>query len=118
MNLKVGSITAKLVLGYDRIDKKLIINEKEAKVIRFIFHTQNKTKNYRETAEICNKKGFRSKRGNLFNASTIKTIVQNQIYCGFNNFHVNPRRGIKTVKKGTHEKIISKKLYDIINQKN
>lgn len=104
-----GRITAKAVLGYDIINKKLIINEKEANIVKFIFETYNKTKNYYKTAKICNEKGFKGKKGNTFHASSIKTIIQNQIYCGFNNFH--DTKG----KKGTHKQIISKALYNKVN---
>lgn len=107
--MKIGRVTAKAVLGYDIINKKLVINEKEANVVKFIFETYNKTKNYYQTAKICNDKGFKGKKGNIFHASSIKTIIQNQIYCGFNNFHDTEG------KKGTHKQIISKALYNKVN---
>lgn len=81
--MKVGRVTAKAVLGYDIINKKLVINEKESQIVKFIFETYNKTKNYYQTAKICNEKGFTGKKGNMFHASSIKTIVQNQIYIRF-----------------------------------
>lgn len=104
-----GKTTAKTVLGYDLIDKKLILNNKEANIVKFIFETYNKTHNYYQTAKICNQKGFKGKKGQQFHASSIKTIVQNKIYCGFNNFH-----GEK-IKKGKHQAIITKTLFDKIN---
>lgn len=107
--MKVGRITAKAVLGYDIIDKKLIINEKESQIVKFIFETYNKTKNYYQTAKICNEKGYTGKKGNQFHASSIKTIIQNQIYCGFNNFHDTE------TKKGIHKQIVSKALYNKVN---
>lgn len=107
--MKNGRVTAKAVLGYDIINKKLIINEKERQIVKFIFKTYNKTRNYYQTAKICNNKGFKGKKGNQFHASSIKTIIQNQIYCGFNNFHDTAG------KKGNHKQIISKALYDRVN---
>lgn len=104
-----GKITAKKVLGYDIKNKQLIINKKEANIVKFIFETYNKTKNYYQTAKICNLKGFKGKKGQEFHASSIKTIIQNQIYCGFNNFHN------KEIKKGNHEAIITKTLYNKAN---
>lgn len=104
-----GRVTAKAVLGYDIINKKLVINEKESQIVKFIFETYNKTKNYYQTAKICNNKGYKGKKGNEFHASSIKTIIQNQIYCGFNNFHDTEG------KKGTHKQIISKALYNKVN---
>lgn len=104
-----GRITAKAVLGYDIVNKKLVINEKESQIVRFIFETYNKTRNYYQTAKICNDKDYKGKKGNPFHASSIKTIIQNQIYCGFNNFHDTE------TKKGTHKQIISKALYNKVN---
>ena len=104
-----GKITAKKVLGYDIVNKQLVINLKEAKIVKFIFETYNKTHNYYQTAKICNMKGFTGKKGQQFHASSIKTIIQNQIYCGFNNFHN------QETKKGNHEAIITKYLYNKAN---
>lgn len=75
-----GRVTAKSVLGYDIINKKLVLNEKEANIVRFIFETYNKNRNYYQTAKICNKKGFRGKRGQKFCASSVITILKNQTY--------------------------------------
>lgn len=104
-----GRVTAKAVLGYDIVDKQLVLNERESPIVKFIFETYNKTHNYYKTAQICNKKGFRGKKGNEFHASSIKTIIQNQIYCGFNNFH-NEKS-----KKGKHKAIITENLYKKVN---
>ena len=104
-----GKVTAKKVLGYDIVNKQLVINLKEAKIVKFIFETYNKTHNYYQTAKICNSKGFKGKKGQQFHASSIKTIVQNQIYCGFNNFHN------EEIKKGNHEAIITRYLYNKVN---
>lgn len=104
-----GKVTAKKVLGYDLINKKLVVNNKEANIVKFIFETYNKTHNYYQTAKMCNDKGFKGKKGQEFHASSIKTIIQNQIYCGFNNFHN------EETKKGNHEAIITRYLYNKVN---
>lgn len=104
-----GKITAKKVLGYDLINKQLVVNNKEANVVKFIFETYNKTHNYYQTAKICNMKGYKGKKGQQFHASSIKTIIHNQIYCGYNNFHN------EETKKGKHQAIITKSLYNKAN---
>lgn len=104
-----GKITAKKVLGYDIKNKQLVVNKKEANIIKFIFETYNKTHNYYQTAKICNLKGFKGKKGQVFHASSIKIIIQNQIYLGFNNFHGEEQ------KKGTHQAIITKNLFNKVN---
>lgn len=104
-----GRKTAKVVLGYDIKNKQLIINKKESNIVKFIFETYNKTHNYYQTAKMCNDKGFKGKKGQKFHASSIKTIIKNQIYCGFNNFHN------EEIKKGNHEAIITRYLYNKVN---
>ena len=104
-----GKVTAKKVLGYDLINKQLVINKKEANIVKFVFETYSKTHNYYKTAQICNLKGFKGKKGQCFHASSIKTIIQNQIYLGFNNFHN------EEIKKGKHQAIITKSLYNKVN---
>lgn len=61
-----------------------------------------------QTARICNEKGFRGKRGQQFHASSIITILKNQTYCGYNVFH-------NKVKKAKHKAIISKRLFNQVN---
>lgn len=104
-----GQITAKAVLGYDRIKKELILNRKEAKIVKFIFKTYDKIRNYYRVAQICNEKGYRGKNGSLFHASSIKTIIQNMLYCGYNSFHN------EEFKLGKHTAIISLELYKRVN---
>ena len=104
-----GRVTAKAVLGYDIKDKQLIINAKEAQIIQFIFETYSKTHNYYKTAQICNSKGYKGKKGQQFHASSIKKIIQNKLYCGFNNFHNDE------IKKGNHTAIITNNLYNKVN---
>lgn len=104
-----GRITAKAVLGYDRVKKELILNRKEAKIVKFIFKTYDKIRNYYRVAQICNEKGYRGKNGSLFHASSIKTIIQNMLYCGYNSFHN------EEFKLGKHTAIISLELYKRVN---
>lgn len=104
-----GKVTARKVLGYDFINKQLVINKKEANIIKFIFETYSRNHNLYKTAQECNKRGFKGKKGQIFHASSIKTIIQNQLYLGFNNFHGEEQ------KKGKHEAIITKNLFNKAN---
>ena len=107
-NFKNGMHTAINILGYDMKDKKMIVNQEEAKIVKFIFETYNKNRSYHKTAVICNEKGFRGKRGQEFHASSIITILKNETYCGYNKYH-------NETKKATHKAIISKSLYNKVN---
>lgn len=107
-NFMSNKHTAISILGYDIKDKKMVVNEEEAKIVKFIFNTYSKTRNYYKTAVLCNEKGFRGKRGHQFHASSIITILKNETYCGYNKHHSEK-------KKAAHKAIISKSLYNKVN---
>lgn len=114
---KRGMWTGGIVpLGYDIEDKKLIINEQEAEIIRFIFNTFIETKSVLETARLGNAKGYRTKthtsrkgitrHGKKLDRSTVYRIVKNPLYCGkMANYKTNE------IFDGKHEAIVNEELY-------
>ncbi len=101
-------------LGYDVIERKLIINEAEAGLVTLIFKTFVRTRSIIQTCEILNYKGHRTKaiqlhdgtvRGNKpFAKNTVHRILRNRIYIGEigNKGEWFP---------GEHKSIISKDLW-------
>lgn len=69
--------------NFDKETNSLIKNEEEAKAVEFIFKTALKN-GLKSTARIVNQKGYRTKKGNLWTDSTIKTLIVNPKYKGFN----------------------------------
>jgi len=79
-------------LGYERIDKKLVINVVEAEAVRFIFEEYYRTCSLVEVANNAHKKGYRTKvrftedgkktGGNKITNSSVHNILKNQIYLG------------------------------------
>jgi site-specific DNA recombinase len=79
-------------LGYDPKDRKLEINEKEAKVIKYIYQSFLKTKSVTETARTMNGLGHTTKtwvstsgklyQGVAFSKKAIRHILQNPVYAG------------------------------------
>lgn len=59
---------------FDRETNSLIANKEEKKVVEFIFETAL-TNGLRNTAKLANEKGYRTKKGNLWTDSTIKTLI-------------------------------------------
>ncbi len=55
-SFKNGTHTAISILGYDMKDKKMVVNQNEAKIVKFIFKTYLTTKSCYRTSQICNKK--------------------------------------------------------------
>ena len=72
------------IFGYDKDNAKLVINEKEAEMVRLIFETYA-TGNYglRDLEQILWDKGYRSRAGKLIHHNTIGGIIQNPKYKGW-----------------------------------
>ena len=103
--------------GYDMRDKKFIINEREAKVVKMIFNDFASGAGYFNIAHKVNDMGVRTHRGNLFENRTVEYILRNPVYIG--HIRWNPKEKTKrnynhpdiiTV-KGNHEPIISNELF-------
>jgi len=79
-------------MGYDVKDRKLLINEKEAKIIRILFQNFIETSSITETARELNNLGFTTKtwiaasgklhKGKRFNKSSVRRMLNNHLYIG------------------------------------
>ena len=72
------------IFGYDKNDCKLVINEAEAEMVRFIFETYA-TGNYstRKIEDMIYEKGYRGRNGTRIHHNTISGIIQNPKYKGY-----------------------------------
>ena len=120
------------VLGYDlvqmkkqpgakRTKTKLVINEKEAEAVRFIFNEYGNGKGYKAITNQLNKIGYKTKLGNNFSVGSIREILTNPVYIGKVRYNVRQnwsekrRRNINAnpiITDGIHEAIIDEKLWD------
>ena len=110
--LFVGGLPA---FGYDIVDKKLVINDAEASVIRWMFARYLEVQNFKKLAEELAAKrvvrrDYTSKRGNLarggpIHHSTVRNMLTNPLYVG------EIRRNGKCY-RGMHEGIVSRDLWD------
>jgi len=76
--------------GYDIEDRKLVINEAEAKIVRILFQNFIETESVTETARELNKFGFTTKtwisktgklqKGQKFNKRNVRRILENPLY--------------------------------------
>lgn len=105
--------------GYKLIEKKLVIEPKEAEMIQLIFNQfANHQMGLRTIATYANDLGIRTKRGNLFENRTIEYILNNPVYTGRvrwtptgktrRNYH-NPD---SIVADSDHEPIIDMELWE------
>lgn len=114
-----GGYQTKPPFGYKLVDKSLVIEPKEAEMIRFIFNQfADKQMGLRALATYINDLGIRTKRGNLFENRTIEYILYNPVYIGNvrwtptgktrRNYH-NPD---SIIAEGEHEPIIDIELWE------
>ncbi|WP_231559674.1 recombinase family protein [Bacillus sp. UNC322MFChir4.1] len=126
--IRRGEHTGIIPFGYDRVDKKLVINEEEAKIVREIFELQEKQIGYKTISKYLNEKGIRTKAGNNWSGTTIKHILTNSLYKGeyiMNQYGyvkvdgrkkriINPKEKW-TIFEDHHPAIIPKEQWDHVN---
>lgn len=69
-------------LGYDLVDKKLVINEYEAKIVKTIFDMYENNFSYNKMAERLNKQGYRTRDGKLFTRNSFASVLHQEKYTG------------------------------------
>lgn len=115
--------------GYDKVDKKVVINEKEAEMVRYIYDLAFYN-NYgtRTIAKIIEDKGYKNRDGNRISAQTIRKILRNPLYKGtavMNIRHMDfeTKRTIRNPEEDWiyHEDlvpaIVTKEIWEEVNQK-
>lgn len=127
-----GRWNGNVVMGYDlkpienstnkkRKDTELVINPKEAEVVRTIFKMYSEGNGYKAIVGYLNKYGHTTKRGNSFAVSSVKDILNNPVYIGKIRYNVlqnwsEKRRKHKNpnpiLVDGIHEPIIEQELWD------
>jgi site-specific DNA recombinase len=106
-------------LGYDVVDKKLIVNQEESELVKRIFNYYLETPSTNKVAIRLNKEGFRSKQrnylsgkisgGGKFSKETIKRLLNNVIYLGKIKIQDQEFNGI-------HEPIIEADLFEKVKK--
>lgn len=108
------------MLGYDYIDKKLVVNADEADIVKRVFEFRAENKGYKWIAQRLNESGKKTKNNKSFSINTIKTILQNDKYIGnmswgkLRDWNNKRRKGKSdpTVCAGEHEAIIDMDLWN------
>lgn len=79
---KEGRYNGGKTLGYDSVNKELVINENEAVIVRKIFEYADQGMGFKAITRRLNEEGYRSKTGKPFSTNSIKTILNNPMYIG------------------------------------
>ncbi|MDC3418481.1 recombinase family protein [Aquibacillus salsiterrae] len=123
---KQGKWNGGIVLGYNIIEKELVVNEEEAAIVQEIFDLANRGHGYKKIAYMLNEKGYKTKKSKDFSIATVKGILDNPIYIGkirFNqheNWSEKRRKGKNNnpdIVDGMHTPIISKEIWEQVQQK-
>jgi site-specific DNA recombinase len=102
---------------------KLVINEKEAEIVRIMFEEYACGKGYKAIVNSLNKQGYKSKRGNCFSVAQLRSILTNPVYIGKVRYNVRrdwneKRRGNinpnPIINDGIHEAIIDEELWNAV----
>ncbi|MBM7693526.1 site-specific DNA recombinase [Peribacillus deserti] len=114
------------ILGYDNINKKLVINPDEAKIVKKIFELRAENWGYKKIANYLNHRGKKTKNKNLFKLESVKTIVNNEMYTGKSawgkqrDWSTKRRAGVANpiTSEGLHKAIIDIDLWNKVKQVN
>lgn len=109
-------------LGYDCIDKKLVINPTEAEQVKIIFEKYLELGSAADLAKYLSRNGIFNKKwttatgthrgGNPISGTSLHRILREKIYTGY----IEHKRG-GTVARGEHNAIISMELFDAVAEK-
>jgi len=109
------------VLGYDTLGGKLLINQREAEIIKNIFQLYLSGSGYSSIQSILNNKMLKTKNGRDFDINSIKRILQNPLYAGLVAYNRTSKNSGKVLKclnhilvSGCHDPIISKEDFDYV----
>lgn len=90
---------------YDKVNKRLIINEEEAAVVRKIFELYvNEDYGIRRVLNVLNSEGILTPNGKPFAKTTLRRILSNPKYAGYNNLQKRWDSGVVFNKHSPREK--------------
>jgi len=92
--------------GYKRENKKLVINKKEAGIIKLIFEKYLETSSITEVYDFLKEKNIRNRQSNLFRKPAIAFLLRNLVYVGKVKF-------ADQIYQGIHQPIISEELFEL-----
>jgi len=95
--------------GYQRENKKLIINKKEAEIIRLIFETYLETGSINRVYDLLKEKNIKDRQGKNFSKPFLARILRNITSIGKMKY-------AGQIFQGIHQPIISEKLFELVQK--
>lgn len=120
-----GEFQTKAPFGYKMVDKKLIIDESQSKIVKMVYSDYLSGLGFQKIAKKLNDMKIKTNCGNNFEVRTIEYILRNPIYCGTVSwcpgaknswdFEYRDKNAIKT--EGSYQTIISKENFVKVQEK-
>lgn len=104
---KKNFLGGSVLYGYRVVDKKFVINEAEAEIVREMFELYSKGKSAFDIADIFKAKGLKNSLGTNFKPNGIMRMLQNQKYIG--TFKYGSR-----IIENYLPPIINKRLFEVV----
>ncbi len=95
--------------GYERKNKKFIINKKESEIIRLIFETYVEIGSIGKLYDFLKEKNIKNRQGNPFLKPTIVFLLRNPVYTGKIKY-------VNQIYQGIHQPIISEELFELVQK--
>jgi len=92
--------------GYKRENKKLIINKREAEIVRLIFETYIETHSIAKAYNLLKEKNIKNQQGKPFYKTALSFILCNPVYAG------KVKHNDK-IYQGIHQPIISEEIFEM-----
>ncbi|MHB1049325.1 MAG: recombinase family protein [Bacteroidota bacterium] len=109
-----------VILGYDVVEKKLVVNKAESELVKKIFNLYLEKPSTRNIAKTLNAEGHKTKvrvskegkksGGGVFDYQVVHTILRNKTYIGIREFS-------KETFKGMHDPIIDDTLFQRVQKR-
>lgn len=110
---KEGKWNGGRMLGYKSVNKRLVIVEDEAKIVRKIFSLYVSGKGYKATAHQLTLAGYKTKNGKSFSTGSVRTIIINNVYAGYIKYNSEKGKNSEPIiVEGKHEAIIEKEIWE------
>lgn len=105
--------------GYDIVDKKYIVNNETAPIVKMIFSNFITGMGTREIALKLNDMGIRTRRGSMWENRTIEYLLRNPVYIGKIRWNPTGKTSTRSyndpnviIKDGDHEPIIDMNVWE------
>jgi DNA invertase Pin-like site-specific DNA recombinase len=104
-----GPLGGNIPYGYEYLDGKLSIDERESEGVKLIFEEYLRGRTSRQIADLLNSQGLTAKGGGLWYKMTVSRMLKNPVYCGYMEWD-----GI--LKKADHPSIVDVSTFNEVQR--